>query len=140
MNNKAAPKRVLFLCTGNSARSQMAEGFLKKLGGDRFAVSSAGINPVGLNPRAVRVMDEVGIDISNQTSDRITGALLNKTDLLITLCGDARENCPVVPVKVEKRHWPLEDPARAEGKEEEILDQFRIIRDQIQDYVKLLTK
>jgi arsenate reductase (thioredoxin) len=140
MNKKAAPKRVLFLCTGNSARSQMAEGFLKKLGGDRFAVSSAGINPVGLNPRAVRVMDEVGIDISNQTSDRITGALLNKTDLLITLCGDARENCPVVPVKVEKRHWPLEDPARAEGKEEEILDQFRIIRDQIQDYVKLLTK
>jgi arsenate reductase (thioredoxin) len=140
MNKKAAPKRVLFLCTGNSARSQMAEGFLKKLGGDRFAVSSAGINPVGLNPRAVRVMDEVGIDISNQTSDRITGALLNKTDLLITLCGDARENCPVVPVKVEKRHWPLEDPARAEGKEEEVLDQFRIIRDQIQDYVKLLTK
>ncbi|MFO8192041.1 MAG: arsenate reductase (thioredoxin) [Bacillota bacterium] len=136
----AVKKRVLFLCTGNSARSQMAEGFLKKLGGDRYAVFSAGINPVGLNQRAVRVMDEVGIDISNQTSDRVDEDLLAGIDLLITLCGDARENCPVVPMKIEKRHWPLDDPARAEGKEEEVLDQFRIIRDQIQDYVKLLTK
>ncbi|MDY6827151.1 MAG: arsenate reductase, partial [Bacillota bacterium] len=98
------------------------------------------INPVGLNRQAVRVMDEVGIDISDQTSDRIDGDLLSKIDLLITLCGDARENCPVVPVKVEKRHWSLVDPARAEGTEEEVLDQFRIIRDQIQDCVKLLTK
>ena len=140
MNQKAAQKRVLFLCTGNSARSQMAEGFLKELGGDRFEVYSAGINPAGLNPLAVRVMGEAGIDISNQTSDRITGELLNGADLLITLCGDARENCPVVPVKVEKRHWPLEDPARAEGTEEEVLNKFRSIRDQIKGHVKLLTK
>jgi arsenate reductase (thioredoxin) len=132
-------KKVLFLCTGNSARSQMAEGFLKTLGRGRFEVFSAGIAPVGVNPMAVRVMKEVGIDISNQTSDPINKELLNRVDLLITLCGDARESCPVVPARIEKRHWSLEDPTRAEGNDEVVLNKFREIRDIIKNHVEELT-
>lgn len=131
-------KIVLFLCTGNSARSQMAEGFLKVLGAGQFEVFSAGIAPVGINPRAVQVMQEAGIDISNQTSDAINRELLDQVDLLITLCGDARESCPVVPTRVEKRHWALEDPARAEGSDDDIIAKFREIRDMIKAYVEEL--
>lgn len=131
-------KRVLFLCTGNSARSQMAEGFLRKLGGVRFAVTSAGTAPVGVNPLAIKAMAEAGIDISSHTSDTVSADLLANIDFLITLCGDARENCPFVPVKVEKRHWPLEDPARAEGSEEQRLQHFCEIRDEIKGYVEEL--
>ena len=131
-------KKVLFLCTGNSARSQMAEGFLKVLGAGQFEVFSAGIAPVGINPRAVQVMQEAGIDISNQTSDAINRELLDQVDLLITLCGDARESCPVVPTRVEKRHWSLEDPARAEGSDDDIIAKFREIRDMIKAYVEEL--
>jgi arsenate reductase (thioredoxin) len=131
-------KKVLFLCTGNSARSQMAEGFLKTLGKGRFEVFSAGIAPVGINPHAIKVMQEVGIDISNQSSDAVNRELLGKVDLLITLCGDARESCPLVPVKVEKRHWNLEDPARAEGNESAVLEKFREIRDLIRGNVEEL--
>ncbi|MFU8794595.1 MAG: arsenate reductase (thioredoxin) [Dethiobacteria bacterium] len=138
MTSEQKQKRVLFLCTGNSARSQMAEGFLKDLGGNQYKVYSAGIAPVGVNPMAIRVMDEIGIDISSQTSDAINKELLDKINLLITLCGDARENCPFVPVKVEKRHWPLEDPVRVEGNEEEIKAKFREVRDQIKEYVQEL--
>jgi len=130
--------KVLFLCTGNSARSQMAEGFLKNYGSGRFEVLSAGIAPVGVNPLAVKVMSEVGIDISKQTSDPISKELLDGIDLLITLCGDARESCPVVPTRVEKRHWALEDPARAEGTEQQKLEKFRDIRDQIKNEVEQL--
>ena len=128
--------KVLFLCTGNSARSQMAEGFLKTLGAGRFEVYSAGIAPVGINPNAIIVMQEIGIDISNQSSDAVSRELLDQIDLLITLCGDARESCPLVPVKVEKRHWALEDPARAEGTELEVLEKFREIRDLIRANVE----
>ena len=138
MLTKDNKKTVLFLCTGNSARSQMAEGFLKAFGGERYKVFSAGITPAGINPRAIEVMAEIGIDISNQTSDAINSELLDRADLLITLCGDARENCPFVPVKVEKRHWPLEDPARTEGSETEIVESFRIVRDQIKGYIDKL--
>jgi arsenate reductase (thioredoxin) len=138
MTNERQQKRVLFLCTGNSARSQMAEGFLRKLGGDHFIVASAGTAPVGVNPLAIKVMSEVGIDISSHTSDAVSADLLANIDLLITLCGDARENCPFVPVKVDKRHWPLEDPARAEGSEEQKLQRFREIRDEIKGYVEEL--
>jgi len=131
-------KKVLFLCTGNSARSQMAEGYLKAMGGDRFEVFSAGIAPVGVNPRAIEVMKEAGIDISAQTSDMLNRELIDQADLLITLCGDAQENCPFVPVKVEKRHWPLEDPARVEGTEVQIAQSFRVVRDQIKGYIEEL--
>ncbi len=135
--NKTA---VLFLCTGNSCRSQMAEGLLRHHGGERFEVYSAGISPVGVNPRAVTVMGEAGVDISTQTSDSVSRELLDRADLVITLCGDARESCPVVPARVEKRHWPLEDPARAEGTEEQIMAQFRAVRDQIETLVRELVQ
>ncbi len=131
-------KKVLFLCTGNSARSQMAEGFLKEYGKGKFEVYSAGISPAGVNPNAVKVMHELGIDISSQTSDSISKQLLDKADMLITLCGDAREKCPFVPVKVEKRHWSLDDPAQAEGTEAQVLEKFREVRDQIKKYVEEL--
>ncbi len=138
MNNNESKKRVLFLCTGNSARSQIAEGFLKELGGSRFIVTSAGTAPIGVNPLAIKAMAEAGIDISSHTSDAVSSDLLANIDLLITLCGDARENCPFVPVKVEKRHWPLEDPARAEGSDEQKLQRFREIRDETKGYVEQL--
>ena len=130
--------KILFLCTGNSCRSQMAEGFARHYGEDQLEAYSAGISPVGVNPRAVSVMKEVGIDISGQTSKSINRDILDQVDFVITLCGDARESCPLVPGKVEKRHWPLEDPARAEGTEAEIMDKFRSIRDQISNLVKEL--
>ncbi len=131
---------VLFLCTGNSCRSQMAEGLLRHHGGDRFEVYSAGILPVGVNPRALAVMKEAGVDITAQTSDSVSRELLDRADLVITLCGDARESCPVVPVRVEKRHWPLEDPARAEGTDEQIMAQFRAVRDQTETLVRGLVQ
>ncbi len=131
-------RTVLFLCTGNSARSQMAEGFLKTMNKGMFKVYSAGIAPVGLNPKAVQVMQEVGIDISNQSSDAINKELLDQVDLLITLCGDARESCPLVSTRVEKRHWALEDPARTEGSDEAVLIKFREIRDLIKAHVEEL--
>ncbi len=124
-------KTILFLCTGNSCRSQMAEGFLKHYGGRSYRVYSAGTNPAGVNPKAVKVMDEIGIDISGQSSDAVTGSLLEKADLLITLCGDAQESCPVLTVNIEVRHWPLEDPARAKGDQQEVMEQFRKVRDRI---------
>lgn len=138
MSEKHAKKTVLFLCTGNSARSQMAEGFLKEYGKERFDVYSAGISPVGVNPHAVKVMRELEIDISSQTSNAVNKEMLDRADLLVTLCGDARESCPVVPARVEKRHWALEDPARAEGNDEEVEEKFREVRDQIKAFVEQL--
>lgn len=138
MDQKVGKKAVLFLCTGNSARSQMAEGLLRHYGEGKFKVTSAGIAPVGVNPNAIAVMKEIGIDISDQSSNQIKKEMLDQSDLLITLCGDARESCPVVPAKVEKRHWNLEDPARVEGTEEQVLVKFREIRDQVKKYVEQL--
>ncbi len=131
-----AKTRVLFLCTGNSSRSQMAEGFARHYGKDRLDVYSAGISPSGVNPMAVTAMKEVEIDISGQTSKSIDKDILEQTDIIVTLCGDARENCPVVPGKVQKLHWFLEDPTRAEGTEEEIMNKFRAVRDEISTLVK----
>lgn len=133
-----AKKRLMFLCTGNSCRSQMAEGFARQMFGRDWEVSSAGIEPAGLNPRAVEVMREMEIDISHQTSDPIDPALLARCDLVITLCGDAEDRCPVTPHTVNRRHWPLEDPARATGSEEEIMAKFREIRDEIAARVREL--
>ncbi len=128
--------KIVFLCTGNSCRSQMAEGFARYYGGDRLEVYSAGIFPAGVNPKAVAVMKEAGIDISGQTSKAIDKEILAQADFIITLCGDARESCPVVPGKVQKRHWLLEDPARAEGTDAEIMEKFRAVRDQISKFVQ----
>ncbi len=122
---------VLFLCTGNSCRSQMAEGWLKQLGGDRFEVYSAGIVAHGKNPRALAVMQEAGVDISKQESEMLNPQLLNRLDFLVSVCGHADESCPALPATCRKKHWPFDDPARASGTEEEIMAEFRRVRDQI---------
>ncbi len=130
-------KRVLFLCTGNSCRSQMAEGWLRHLGGDRYEALSAGTRPQGLNPLAVQVMAEAGVDISGQTSDPVERYLEQDLDLVITVCGGARESCPVFAGRVaERRHWPFDDPAAAAGTEEEVLSVFRRVRDEIRRKVE----
>jgi len=122
---------VLFLCTGNSCRSQIAEGWLQHLAGDRMRVLSAGTNPVGIHPNAARVMKEAGVDISAQTSDFAGAYTRTKLDLVVTLCGHAAENCPPLAEATKVVHWPFSDPVRATGTEEEILDAFRATRDAI---------
>lgn len=131
-------QRILFLCTGNSARSQMAEAFLRKYAGDRFEPHSAGLEPKGLNPLTTKVMEEVGIDVSRQTSKGVD-TYLGKTlfQYLITVCDDADKNCPTVWPGVNKRmHWSFQDPAAVEGSEVEKLAKFREVRDQIEAKIK----
>ncbi|TCN01530.1 arsenate reductase [Paenibacillus sp. BK033] len=133
----AAKPIVYFLCTGNSCRSQMADGFLKLLGGGQFEVYSAGLEAHGLNPRAIQAMKEAGVDISANTSDVINAELLNRANYVITLCGHADEHCPVISNEnVIKRHWGFDDPAKAAGTEEEIMAQFRAVRDAIHYRIK----
>lgn len=123
--------KIMFLCTGNSCRSQIADGIAKHLGGNRVEIYSAGLEAHGLNPRAIKVMDEIGVGISKHTSDEIDQKLLNTMDYAITLCGDAEDRCPLTPPSVTKMHWPFDDPAQAVGTEAEIMEQFRLIRDAI---------
>jgi arsenate reductase len=122
---------ILFLCTGNSCRSQMAEGWARHVGGDRLQVQSAGIEMHGKNPRAIDVMREAGVDISRQESTRLTDQMLAAADYLITVCGPADENCPVLPAEVRKEHWPLDDPAKVVGAERDVMAAFRDSRDDI---------
>lgn len=129
---------LLFLCTGNSCRSQMAEGFGRALFGDRAAVHSAGIDPVDVNPRAVTAMAEVGIDIRAQRSKSIDDVPLDQVDLVVTLCGDAAERCPTIP-GANSVHWPLTDPAKATGTEAEIFAAFCDVRDEIRARVTALS-
>lgn len=129
-------KIIYFLCTGNSCRSQMAEGFAKKYLSEGFHVYSAGIEAHGLNRKAVEAMKEVGIDISKQTSDIIDHKLLHKADYVITLCGDANESCPVTPQHVTRWHWGFDDPAKAEGTAEEKWAFFQRVRDEIEEKIK----
>ncbi|ALS21979.1 arsenate reductase (thioredoxin) [Paenibacillus naphthalenovorans] len=132
---------VYFLCTGNSCRSQMADGFLKALGGDKYEVKSAGLEAHGVNPRAVQVMKEAGVDISHNTSDVIDPDILNRADYVITLCGHADEHCPVISNKnVTKWHWGFDDPAKAVGTEDEIMSQFRTVRDSIKSRIERFVK
>ncbi len=131
-------KRVLFLCTGNSARSQIAEAFLRKYGGDQFEAHSAGLEPKGLNPFTVQVMLESGIDVSGQRSKGV-GEYLGKVlfQYLITVCDDADKNCPTVWPGISKReHWSFADPAAVKGTDQEKLDKFREVRDQIEARIK----
>ena len=131
-------KRVLFLCTGNSARSQMAEAFLRKYAGAKFEAHSAGLQPKGLNPFTVTVMQEIGIDVSGQRSKGI-GEYLGKVlfQYLITVCDDAEKNCPTTwPGISHKLHWSFDDPAALEGTNEEKLAKFRQVRDQIDLHIK----
>ena len=123
--------RILFLCTGNSCRSQMAEGWGKHLGLDLVEVESAGIEAHGKNPRAIAVMAEAGVDISGQESTRVSDAMIRQADIVVTVCGHADEHCPVLPPGVKKIHWPLSDPAKATGSDDEIMVQFRATRDEV---------
>lgn len=134
------PLRLLFLCTGNSCRSQMAEGFARALGGDRVRVQSAGIEAHGKNPRAIAAMREAGVDIEAQKSTRVTDEMLADTDLVVTVCGHADEHCPVLPPGTRRVHWPLPDPAKATGSEEAIEATFRASRDDIRDRVAALLR
>ncbi|QDA27578.1 arsenate reductase (thioredoxin) [Paenibacillus polymyxa] len=124
-------KTIYFLCTGNSCRSQMAEGWAKQYLGDRWNVCSAGIEAHGLNPKAVQAMNEVGVDIFGQTSDIIDSVLLNSADLVVTLCGDAADKCPITPPHVRREHWGFDDPAKAQGTEEEKWSVFQRVRDEV---------
>lgn len=134
---KMERKLVYFLCTGNSCRSQIADGFLQILGGDQYEVKSAGLEAHGLNPRAVQVMKEAGVDISQHTSNVIDQETLNRADYIITLCGHADEHCPVISnPNVVKWHWGFEDPAKATGTEDEIMEQFRNVRDAIKSRIE----
>jgi arsenate reductase len=126
---------VLFLCTGNSCRSQMAEGFARVIGRGAVYAMSAGIEAHGKNPRAITVMAEVGIDISRQESTRVDERILAAADYVVTVCGHADEHCPVLPPGAHKEHWPLADPAKARGSDEEIQHEFRRTRDEIRDRV-----
>ena len=131
-------QRVLFLCTGNSARSQIAEAFLRKYGSDRFEAHSAGLEPKGLNPFTVKVMQEIRIDVSGQTSKGVD-TYLGKTlfQYLVTVCDDADKNCPTVwPGVGNRMHWSFQDPAAAEGTDEEKLVKFREVRDLIEVRIK----
>ncbi|MGM7702735.1 arsenate reductase (thioredoxin) [Pseudalkalibacillus sp. Hm43] len=131
---------IYFLCTGNSCRSQMAEGFGKKYLGDKYDVYSAGIEAHGLNPNAVKAMKEVEIDITDQTSDIIDTELLNKADLVVTLCGDAADKCPMTPSHVKRDHWGFDDPAKAEGTEEEKWTFFQRVRGEIEERIQKFAK
>jgi arsenate reductase (thioredoxin) len=128
--------RILFLCTGNSCRSQMAEGWANFLGGEFLEASSAGIEAHGQNPRAIQVMLEAGVDISAQQSRRVTSEMLAWADLVITVCGHADEHCPLLPPGVKKLHWPFDDPAKATGPDDQIMAAFRKTRDLIRNKVE----
>jgi arsenate reductase (thioredoxin) len=124
-------RSVLFLCTGNSCRSQMAEGLLRHMAGDRFEVFSAGTRPAGLNPDSVRAMQEVGIDIAGHRSKCVDEYAGRDFDFIITVCDSARQSCPVFPSAAARLHWDLEDPAAARGSDDERMHVFRSIRDEI---------
>ncbi len=129
--------RVIFLCTGNSARSQMAEAFLREYGGDQYEAHSAGLKPKGIHPLTVRVMEEVGISLDGQSSKGV-GEYLGRVHFpyVFTVCGHAEENCPSVFLTQGKHiHWGFEDPAAFEGSHQEKLDKFREIRDQIKEKI-----
>lgn len=124
-------KTLYFLCTGNSCRSQMAEGWGKKYLGNEWQVLSAGIEAHGINPSAVKAMKEAGVDISSQTSDRIDLEILHNADFIVTLCGDAADKCPMTPPGTKRAHWGFDDPAKAEGTEDEVWAFFERVRDEI---------
>jgi arsenate reductase len=126
----------MFVCTGNSARSQMAEGFARHFGRGRVEACSAGMEPTKLNAFAVAVMQEKGVDISHQRSKAFDENFARRMDVVVTVCGSADERCPILPPEVRKLHWPLEDPAATKGTDAEILAKFRDIRDQIEARVQ----
>lgn len=128
--------RVLFVCTHNSARSQMAEGMLRHWGGDLYDAESAGTEPAGIRPETIQVMDEIGIDIRAQRSKAIGDLVGESFDHFITVCDEAQANCPVLPGVSDVAHWSTEDPSAADGSPAERLDVFRRVRDQLAERVR----
>lgn len=127
-------KKILVLCTGNSCRSQIAEGYLRHFANGHAEIYSAGIETHGVNPRAIKIMAEDGIDISMHTSNNIDEYSDVDFDFVITVCDNAKENCPYFPSKAQKFHQNFPDPAKATGSEEEILNQFRAVRNEIREF------
>jgi len=133
-------KKILVLCTGNSCRSQMAEAYLRHFAGDKAEIFSAGVETHGLNPLAVKVMQEDGINLSGHTSDLIDQYMGTDFDYIITVCDNARERCPYFPGKSTRIHQNFPDPAKASGSEEDILNEFRRVRDMIKLYSETFIK
>ena len=131
------PTRVLFVCTHNSARSQMAEGMVRAWGGDRFEAFSAGTEATRVRPEAIAVMREIGIDISGHTSKTIEPFIGEAFAWVITVCDAAKESCPVIPGAAQQAHWSIDDPSAVEGNEEERLEAFRATRNIIRDRVHM---
>ena len=130
-------QRVIFVCTHNSARSQMAEGMLRTWGGDRFEAYSAGTEATRVRPEAIRVMDEIGIDISGQESKTLEPFLGEAFSWLITVCDQAKEACPTIPGVAQQAHWSIDDPSTVEGDEEARLQAFRVARDALRDRIHI---
>jgi arsenate reductase len=133
-------KNILVLCTGNSCRSQIAHGYLQHFAGSKARVYSAGVETHGVNPRAVAVMKEDGIDISKHTSNNVNEYLNIDFDFVITVCDNAKERCPYFPTKAKKFHHNFPDPAKVSGTEEEIMDEFRTVRAMIKEYSEKFAK
>ena len=129
-------RRVLFLCTGNSCRSQMAEGLMRSMAGDRFEACSAGTMPHGVHPGAILAMAELGIDISDHQSEHVDSYLNTGVDTVITVCDRAASNCPTFPERADKVHWSFDDPALATGGAEERMAVFRRVRDEIAESLR----
>lgn len=129
-------QQVLFLCTANSARSQMAEGLLRQFGSERFDVYSAGMQPKGVHPLALRVMDELGIDLRSHSSKSVDKFMGRHFDYIVTVCDSARETCPLFPSAGRLLHWSFEDPAAIQGSEEDRLHVFRKVRDQLAAHIR----
>jgi arsenate reductase len=137
---ESSMKKVMFLCTANSCRSQMAEGFAKVYGNNLIEVYSAGLMAAGVHRRAAAVMKEIGIDISGQVSKTIDESLLRNMDVVVTLCSYAENLCPSTPPDIRRIHWPIKDPVGTTGTEEEIMNDFRRARDEIKKRVQELIK
>ena len=129
-------KKILVLCTGNSCRSQIAEGYLRRFAGNKAEVYSAGVETHGVNPKAIQVMKEDGVDISQHTSNNVNEYRDIEFDYVITVCDNARERCPYFPSGAKKFHYNFPDPAKAKGTEKEVMKQFREVRDMIKSYSK----
>lgn len=129
-------KKILVLCTGNSCRSQIAEGYLKHFANGKAEVYSAGIESHGVNPKAITIMKEDGIDISGHTSNNVNEYNNLEFDYVITVCDNAKENCPFFPSQAERFHYNFPDPAKAQGTEEQIMKEFRKVREMIKAYCK----
>jgi arsenate reductase len=133
-------KNVLFLCTGNSCRSQIAHGYLEHFAGHKANIYSAGVETHGVNPRAIATMKEDGLDISKHTSNNVDEYFAVAFDLVLTVCDNAKERCPYFPTKAKKIHHNFPDPAKAQGSEEEIMQQFRSVRDEIKAWCKTISE